>query len=259
MRKALLVVLVVAGLSSAAYAQTLAQVGGVSITLEQVVAANPAAKGDMIIRNQVLITLINRQAILNEAAKLGIEKTPEYAQALKDDEVNLVIRMMVERFTKANPVTDKDLEAGYKKAFDKRFPEEYRLREILVDSFKAAEAAIQELKAGKSFSILAAEKSQDTPTAAIGGELGWQVATALPAGILKAVKTMKVEQVAGPISIPQGFVVIQLLGERPTPKPTLDQVKPQLVTAIQQQAWIEHVIKLRTEQGAHLIVALPSQ
>jgi len=259
MRKALLVALALAAVAGPAYAQVLAQVGGVSITLQDVLAENPAARNNMTVRNQTLVELINRQALLNEAARLGIAKTPEYARAVKQDQENLLIRTMVEQFTRANPVTDKELEAAYNKAFDKPFPEEYRLREILVPSFKAAQAIITELKAGKSFSVLAAARSEDAATAQLGGETGWQVATGLQAAILKAVKAMKVEQVAGPISLPQGFAVIQLLGERPTPKPALEQVKPQLIQAIQQRAWIEHVIKLRTDQGAHLIVALPSQ
>ncbi len=238
-------------------AQTLAEVGGVPITLDDVLTANPAARDDATLRNQVLVELVDRQAVLNEASRLGIEKTPEYADTMKQDQESLLIRMMVARFNEANPVTETELEAAYERAFDKPYPKQYRLREILVESYGAAEDIISALKAGKSFSILAAAKSQDDATAALGGELGWQAATSLQAPILKAVETMKVEEVAGPISIAEGYVVIQLLGERPSPKPTLDQVRPQLIQAIQQQAWNENVIKLRTAQGAHLIAAPP--
>lgn len=259
MRKTWLVALGIAVLSGAAHAQVLAQVGGVSITRAQVIAANPAAKNDARVRNQVLVTLINRQAVLNEARKVGIEKTSDYRRAVREQEENVAINMMAERFAKAHPITDKQIEADYRRIFDKTLPLEYRLREILVESFVSAKEVMEVLRHGKSFSILAAEKSQDQATAALGGETGWQVATRLAAPILKTVKAMKVKEVAGPISTPHGFVVVQLLGKRRTPKPPLDQVKPRIEEAARQQAWIDHIIKLRTEQGAHLIVPLPQK
>lgn len=242
-----------------ARAQTLAEVGGVSLTLGDVIAANPAARHDQKLREQVLVELINRQAVLNEAARLGVAKSAAFEHAVKTDRENLLIRSVAEKFNKAHPISQAELEAAYKKAFDKPFPEEYRLRMILVDSFATAKEAMSQLKSGKSFSMLAAATSKDAATAPLGGETGWQVATSLAAPVLKAVKAAKLGEVVGPISVPHGFVVVQLLGERPTPKPTLDQVKTRLEAGLRQQAWVKHVVALRTAQGAHLIVALPSQ
>jgi len=258
-RNILLIVVAVAALSGSARAQTLASVGGVPITLADVLAANPAAKNDTALRKQVLLSLINRQAVLNEAERLGLAKTEEYSRALEQDQENLLIHMMFEQFVDAHPVSEPELEAAYRRSFDRPLPDEYRLREILVTSFPAAREIIKALKGGESFSMLAAEKSEDTATAPIGGETGWQAATKLQAAIFEAVKTMKVGEIAGPILLPQGYAVVQLLGRRPSTKPTLDQVREQLAEAILQRTWIENMIKLRTEQDAHLIVTLPGQ
>ncbi|MGC8712907.1 MAG: peptidylprolyl isomerase [Leptodesmis sp.] len=256
MRKISLAVFAIVCATGSASAQTMAKVGGVPITLEQVIAANPAAKTNKSVRSSVLFALINRQAVLNAAERLGLAKTPAFETAVDQARQNILIQEMAQRFYKDHPVTQQAIAAEYKKAFDKPFPEEYRLREITMASFKAGKSIITDIKHGKSFTILAAEQSTDKASGAVGGEVGWQMATHLLAPILKTVKTMKVEQVAGPIAVPQGFAVIQLLGERPTPKPTMDQVTPQITNAIRQHDWIEHVIKLRSQQGAHLVVPL---
>lgn len=260
MHRLLLVIVLTSGLVAPtfAYAQVLAQVGGTSITLHDVIAADPAAAKNAAIRNKVLLVLIDRQAVLNEAKRRGVEKSEKYKRAVKQARDNIAVQLMAQQFAASHPVTEKEIKAAYQKAVNKPYPEQYRLREISVDSYKAAQGVIAQLKAGRSFSILATEESQD-PHAQIGGETGWLAATQLLAPILKAVKPLKVGEVAGPVAVPKGYVVLQLLGKRPMPKPALDQVKQKLTEVLRQQAWNAYVIKLRTEQGAHLIVALPKK
>jgi peptidyl-prolyl cis-trans isomerase C len=259
MRTILFTAAIAAGLPGAAMAQVLAQVGGVSITLQQVVAADPAAAKDRSARDKVLLTLINRQAVLNAADKTGIKNSPAYKRALKEAGENLTIQLMAQQFTATHPLSDREIEDGYQKVAGALPKEQYRLREITTDSYPAADAAIAEIKGGKSFSIVAAERSQDPQTAALGGETGWVAAPQLLAPILKAIEPLKVGEVTGPVAVPKGFAVLQLLGKRATPKPPLDQIKPQLTAALQQQQWDKYVIRLRTEQGAHLVVPLPEK
>lgn len=248
-----------AGLPFAARAEVLAQVGGVSITRQQVVAANPAAAKDKTVREKVLVTLINRQAVLNAAERNDIKSKPEYKQELGQVRENLIIQLMTQEFIASHPVSDKELKEAYKKVIKALPPEQYRLREITTASYRSAKAAIDDIKAGKSFSIIAAEKSQDAQTAALGGETGWVADSQLLAPVLKAVKPLKVGEVTGPIAVPKGFVVLQLLGKRPTPKPPLEQIKQQLTNAVQRQEWDKHVLTLRSKQNAHLIVPLPGK
>jgi parvulin-like peptidyl-prolyl isomerase len=118
---------------------------------------------------------------------------------------------------------------------------------------------MNDIKNGAAFSNVAAEKSQEPQTAGLGGETGWVIETQLLAPILKTVKDMKVGEVVGPISVPTGYVVLQLMGKRSAPKPTLEQARMQLIATIKQQAWDKYVLKLRTEQGARLVTALPEK
>jgi len=259
MRTLLIAAAIAAALPCAALAQVLGQVGGVSITLQQVVAADPAAAKDKAVREKVLLTLINRQAVLNTAERAGISDSPEYKRALKQAGEDIMIRLMAKQFIASHPPSDKEISEAYQKLVKAVAPEQYRLREITTESYKAAAAAIAEIKGGKSFSIIAAETSQDARTAAIGGETGWIAASQLVAPVLKAVRSLKVGEVTGPVAVPKGFVVLQLLGKRPTPKPALDQIKPQLTAAVQRQQWNSYVLKLRSKQGAHLVIPLPGK
>jgi peptidyl-prolyl cis-trans isomerase C len=255
MRKLLLLVIAAIGFAEPAAAQTLAKVGGVPITLQQVVAADPAAANDPAARNKVLVVLVNRQAALNEAKSSGIDQTPDYKRALAQAEQNILLSVMANNFIAAHPISDQQVATTYNEIFNKPAPEQYRFRQIVVSSYSAAQSVITDIKNGQDFSILAATMSEDQ-SAEVGGEVGWRLASQLPAPILVAMKTLKPEEVAGPISFSQGYVVIQLLGMRPAPKPALDQVKPQIVNALQQQEWISQVVKWRAAQGAQLIVPL---
>lgn len=256
MRKTALIAVLTLGLISPAWGQTLAKVGGVAITMHDVVQANPKAKTNTKLRQRVLIALVNRQAVLNAARKEGVDKSAEYRQDVASAQQNILISLMAKKYEAAHPVTEKAIKAKYDSVFSKKSPTQYRLREIVTTSFKSAKDALDKIRHGADFSIVAAEMSTDQSTAELGGELGWQFASRLPAPILKVVRTLKIKQVAGPISVPQGDAVVQLLGKRSAPKPSLEQVKAQIKKALAQQDWVHHVLKLRAQQGAHLIVPL---
>jgi len=244
-----------AALAWPTYAQSLAEVGGVPVTLRQVIAANPQSATDARVRNQVLIALVNRQAVLNEAKRTGLESKQEYKAELLQDQESLLINLMVNDFTAAHPVSSQQISETYERVFSGPMPEQYRYRQIVVSSFSDAEAAIALLKGGKDFSMVAEDFSEDQ-SADLGGEVGWQLETQIPAPILRTLQTMQIMQITGPLSIPQGYVIIQLCGRRSAPKPTLDQVRDKITRALEEQKWIEYVVKLRSEQGAHLLVPI---
>jgi peptidyl-prolyl cis-trans isomerase C len=255
MRTMLTLALLAISISEPAFAQALARVGGVSITLEQVIAADPAAKTDPVARQKALIALIDRQAVINEARNSGLAKSSIYKAAVAEADQNLLINLSAQKYIQDHPISDQMISETYKAVFDKPAPVEYRFRQIIVDSYSSAKTVLTDLKDGQDFSILAGTMSKDA-SADLGGEVGWQLAARLPAPILKVIKNLKVSEVAGPISIPQGYTVIQLLATRGAPKPTLDQVKGQLTNALEQQEWVNEIIKLRKAQGAQLIVPL---
>lgn len=256
MSKTLLVGLGVMMFTLPAYAQTLAKVGGVPVTLQQVIAANPLAKTNKKIRQTTLFGLINRQAVINAANRVHLQDSAAYKDQVAQAKTHILVNLAAQNYVKAHPVKPAQVKQEYDKIFGKPMPMEYRLRVIQVATYKDAKAALDQIKKGDSFSVVAAKVSEDKGSAQVGGELGWQVATHLTAPVLKTVKAMKVGQVAGPVALSKGFSLIQLLGERQTPKPSFDDVKAKITNEMEQREWIQHIIKLRSEQNAHLIIPL---
>jgi peptidyl-prolyl cis-trans isomerase D len=88
--------------------------------------------------------------------------------------------------------------------------ENNHLAEAKVSQIQAA------LKAGKDFSKLASEFSDDLLTAHKGGVLPSMTYETLPPAFQKALKTLKPGQVSEPIQTEQGIEIIQLIASKPS-------------------------------------------
>jgi peptidyl-prolyl cis-trans isomerase SurA len=78
---------------------------------------------------------------------------------------------------------------------------------------RRAEAALQEIKAGKAFAQVAATYS-DAPDALSGGDLGWRGAGRLPPDILAAVDALQPGGVTTVIRSAAGFHILKLIEKR---------------------------------------------
>ncbi len=87
-------------------------------------------------------------------------------------------------------------------------------------SRKRAEAALDEIKAGKSFGEVAATFSA-APDASSGGDLGWRTSARLPTVFADVVRTLKPGEVSGILRSPAGFHIVKLLEIRSHDQPTI--------------------------------------
>src|SRR5487761_1913102 len=87
-------------------------------------------------------------------------------------------------------------------------------------SRKRAEAALDEIKAGKSFGEVAATFSA-APDASSGGDLGWRTSARLPTVFADVVRTLKPGEVSGILRSPAGFHIVKLLEIRSHNQPTI--------------------------------------
>jgi peptidyl-prolyl cis-trans isomerase D len=84
-------------------------------------------------------------------------------------------------------------------------------RHILVATEDEAKTVIQRLKNGEDFSKLAAELSQDTASAAKGGDLGWFGKGQMVAPFEEAAFSLKVGEISQPVQSSFGWHVIQVI------------------------------------------------
>ncbi len=204
------------------------------------------------IRHQVIETLIDERVQLQEAKRLGIkvedaeiqnavatiEKTnrmepggllSKLTQAGVDVgtlvgqiRATLAWRKVVgSRANKATAVTEADIDQ-YLKDLKQKGGSEYLLAEIFVAAPRArdlpiaratADDLVQQLRKGAQFSALASQFSQ-APTAGVGGDMGWVEGDQLDPRLAAALNGLPVGQIAPPIELDDGIVILALRDRR---------------------------------------------
>jgi peptidyl-prolyl cis-trans isomerase SurA len=99
---------------------------------------------------------------------------------------------------------------------------EYRLAEIVLSVDKpeavpevrrTAERLVEQLRGGAQFAAVARQFSQ-SPSASVGGDLGWIPEVALSEDLRKVVPTLKEGQVSGPFTMLNGVDILMLIEKR---------------------------------------------
>ena len=90
-------------------------------------------------------------------------------------------------------------------------------------------AALNRIRAGESFSVVAQAMSQDSGSKQAGGELGWSAANAYAPEFAAAVKALAPRGlVAAPVKSQFGWHVIEVTDTRPTSIPDFESKREQL-------------------------------
>ena len=153
-------------------------------------------------------------------------------------------------------VTDAVLQAAYDARFKDAAPQtEYNAAHILVADEAKAKELLAELEAGADFAELAKTNSTDTGSGAAGGDLGWFGLGMMVKPFEEAVVAAELGKVAGPVQSDFGFHLILVKETRVAAQPTLDDIRDELATAIEQQAIEVHV----TEVTAAAAVETPGE
>ena len=153
-------------------------------------------------------------------------------------------------------VTDAALQAAYDARFKDAAPQtEYNAAHILVADEAKAKELLAELEAGADFAELAKTNSTDTGSGAAGGDLGWFGLGMMVKPFEESVVAAEVGKVAGPVQSDFGFHLILVKETRVAAQPTLDDIRDELATEIEQQAIEAHV----TEVTAAAAVETPGE
>jgi peptidyl-prolyl cis-trans isomerase SurA len=119
-------------------------------------------------------------------------------------------------------VADAEVRTILKRYENEKDKIQYRLQEIFLpadrpdqeaQSLRAAQVILEQMRMGASFDALARQFSQSS-TAGQGGDMGWLFEGQIEPELERAVKRLKVGQVAGPIRGIGGYYVIRLSDRR---------------------------------------------
>ena len=191
--------------------------------------------------------VIAREVFMQEAQKRGLDGSDDFRAQMELARQTLLIRELFADYQKKNPVTDADIKAEYDKFVAANGGKEYKARHILVEKEDQAKSIIASLKKGGKFEDIAKKQSKDPGSGANGGDLDWaNAASYVPEFSQAMIKLNKGQTTDAPVKSQFGWHVIRLDDVREAQLPPMDEVKPQITQALQQQKLAKFQQDLRT-------------
>jgi peptidyl-prolyl cis-trans isomerase SurA len=208
------------------------------------------------IAGQVLRTLIDEKLELEEAKHRGVASTDAevdkaFASIAKQNNMTTAqlndilkshgidrsvlidqlkasiiwVKLVRERAEDTNPVSDEEIDDALKRLKQSEREPQSRVAEIFLavddpqQDDKVRQTAlrlIEQMKQGARFSAIAQQFSQ-SPTAAVGGDLGWISPQELPPQLAKVVDQMRPGELSPPIRTRAGYYLLLVLDRRGGP------------------------------------------
>ena len=229
-----------------------AMVNGVSIPQARIdlrvkAAAAQGQADSPELRKAVREDMINVEVMVQEAAKLGLDKNPEVVQQVELAKQSVLAGAFVQDYAKNHPISEDQLKQEYDKLKTKLGNKEYKASHILVETEAEAKDIIVQLGKKAKFEKLAA-KSKDGGSAAQGGSLGWAVPGNFVPEFANALLNLKKgEYTKEPVQSQFGWHIIKLDDTRDLKVPSFEEVKPQLQQRLQQQSIKKAIDELRAK------------
>jgi len=199
------------------------------------------------LRKAIREDMINIEVVAQEAVKAGLDKNADVAQQIELARQQVLVGAFVQNYAKSHPIGDEQLKQAYDKLKTKLGNREYNARHILVETEAEAKDIIAQLGKKAKFEKLAA-KSKDAGSAAQGGSLGWAVpGNFVPEFANALVSLKKGEYTKEPVQSQFGWHVVKLDDARDLKAPSFEEVKPQLIQRLQQQALQKTIADLRAK------------
>lgn len=243
-------------------AAVVARVGGGTISsaeLESYLDARPPgadlAANEWLRRR--LDELVLAEALYREALRLGVDRAPEAARAIRQIVVQLLLEEQIEKPVRARPITEGELRAFYDSRlaeYDR--PEQVRLAEIFLAARAGDDPAARELKSAQATAVLERVRGlqdkrfgfgelvlehSDTPEGHPRGDTGFFGREGRPAGIDPALAAAafgigKICQVHdGVVETPAGYHIVMLVGRRDAERREFEKVRGVIETRIRRE------------------------
>jgi len=196
-------------------------------------------------RKAALDDLIGLYLMADEARTQGVLAERTIAAQMELARIQLEARAMATRFLEKNAATDDEMKAVY----DQNLPrlggqQQFKAKNILVNTKEEADAVIKQLQQGKKFADLAKERATG-PTGPNGGDLGWFTADSMVQPVVEAARAMKVGTFSTePIKSQFGYHVLFLEDERMQEAPSFDSMRSDLKTAVERDKLTKHIREL---------------
>lgn len=243
------------------HAENIGSLGSLDISVEELrpllASLEPAqlesVRQDSALLEQLVRSLLVQRLVLQEATTQKWQEQPAVVAKLARVRDSTITESYLESVAQpaADYPSDQELQEAYasnKEALKQ--PRSFRLAQIFIAEAPGAERKLSEIqgllkKPSADFASLAQARSQETVSAARGGEIGWVTEAQIEPGLRDPVLKLKLFAVSEPIRLKDGWHFLKLLDAREPYVPTLEQVRVQMIRQLRQD-------RLRTNTQAYL-------
>jgi peptidyl-prolyl cis-trans isomerase C len=196
-------------------------------------------------RERLIDDLVGVMLLSQQAEKDGLTRSRTVAAQVELQRLQMVARAQATDHLEKNPATEAEIQQIYEENLPRLSGEQYKTRHILVETEAEAASVIEQLRAGQDFVALA-EARADGPTGPNGGSLDWLSTDSMPPEFAAAVRVMTPgSYTAAPVKTEYGFHVILLEETRKQEPPPLEQLRSELVGAVDRKRVEEYLKSLR--------------
>ncbi|QIF05756.1 peptidylprolyl isomerase [Roseimicrobium sp. ORNL1] len=202
-----------------------------------------SAMQDPALLQQMVRSLLVQKLVLERAAKEKWDQSPEitaYVARMKETAISESYLQSACAVPDTFP-NQEELAAAYEISKPALLvPRSYRLAQVFIANAKDAKPGEPEKKLdevrkmltapGADFAAIATAHSQETNSASRGGEIGWLTENQIQPAILARLPALSLNAISEPVRLDDGWHILKVLDVRESFTPTLDQVKPRLIS-----------------------------
>lgn len=180
-------------------------------------------------QKQFLERLVRRELLLQEAEKRKLGERPEVVDPVAALRRDLMTRALLqEEIGNKVKVEEKDVQEYFQAHPDEFSGDQIRVRHILVRTEDEAKQVLDRLAKNERFEDLAKALSQDSATAAKGGDLDYLKREQLFPEFARAAFELKAGEVSGVVRTPFGYHIIKMVDRKKGSPLKYEQIKEQL-------------------------------
>ena len=186
-------------------------------------------------QDEVLQRLVANMIVAQEALSKGLDKNPQVQAELELTRMQLLARAYIQDLLAANPIDETQIKSKYDEvATQLTGRQEYKAFHILVDSEDDAKELVTAIDGNfEKFKEAAQDRSIDTVSAAVGGDLDWGPAETYVPEFAQALQALAPgEFTSAPVQTQFGWHLIYLEDKRPIELPALDDQQRQQLTEV---------------------------
>ncbi len=168
-------------------------------------------------KRKFLDDLIARELLMQEARKLGLQKSPRIRQQTQRYQERLLLdEVMIESVKAKVEISQEELESYYiSRGAVLPAPDEIEVSQIVSNNIYASKDIRRMLREGVAFSALAKRYSTDPYTREKGGELGLYKKGTAPPEVEEVIYRSRAGMTSDPIKTDSGYYIIRVTSRKP--------------------------------------------